>query len=174
MDEIKGSIKRRYSVLYHVKWHGCPKKKDWTFEPYENFSTEPGRNCTSFTSTTRQPPVITESLRTKRSISAVLYPFPLMTKATAIGLQPSPPTPSNNTVIDRALGAEISTRSLRQLAEYWILTSCWHTTPPRAPSHEREGRRGWRTSVTTIREVSPLTARGRAWRKGGMVSHLTY
>ena len=47
----------------------------------------------SFTSTIRQLPVITESLWTKRSISAVLFPFPLMTKGTAIGLQPSPPTP---------------------------------------------------------------------------------
>ena len=33
MDEIKGSIKRRNSVLYHVKWLGFPKKTDWTFEP---------------------------------------------------------------------------------------------------------------------------------------------
>ena len=38
VDEIKGSIKRRNSVLYHVKWLGFPKKADWTFEPYENFS----------------------------------------------------------------------------------------------------------------------------------------
>ena len=38
VEEIKGSIKRRNSVLYHVKWLGFPKKKDWTFEPYENFS----------------------------------------------------------------------------------------------------------------------------------------
>ena len=36
VDEIKGSIKLRNSVLYHVKWLGFPKKKDWTFEPYEN------------------------------------------------------------------------------------------------------------------------------------------
>ena len=28
VDEIKGSIKRRNSVLYHVKWLGFPKKKD--------------------------------------------------------------------------------------------------------------------------------------------------
>ena len=35
MDEIKGSIKRQISVLYHIKWLGIPKKKDWTFEPYE-------------------------------------------------------------------------------------------------------------------------------------------
>ena len=40
VDEIKGSIKRRNSILYHVKWLGFPKKNDWTFEPYENFSTE--------------------------------------------------------------------------------------------------------------------------------------
>ena len=40
MNEIKGSIKCRNSVLYHVKWLGFPKKKDWTFEPYKNFSTE--------------------------------------------------------------------------------------------------------------------------------------
>ena len=32
------SIKRRNRVLYRVKWLGYPKKKDWTFEPYENFS----------------------------------------------------------------------------------------------------------------------------------------
>ena len=38
MHKIKGSIKRRNSVLYHVKWLGFPKKTDWTFEPYENFS----------------------------------------------------------------------------------------------------------------------------------------
>ena len=40
VDEIKGSIKRRNSVLYHVKWLGFTKKKDWIFKPYENFSTE--------------------------------------------------------------------------------------------------------------------------------------
>ena len=38
VDEIKGSIKRRNSVLDHVKWLGFLKKTDWTFEPYENFS----------------------------------------------------------------------------------------------------------------------------------------
>ena len=38
MDEIKGSIKCRNRVLYHVRWLRFPKKKDWTFEPYENFS----------------------------------------------------------------------------------------------------------------------------------------
>ena len=38
VEEIKGSITRRNRVLYHVKWLGFPRKKDWTFEPYENFS----------------------------------------------------------------------------------------------------------------------------------------
>ena len=38
VDEIKGSIKCRNGVLYHVKCLGFPKKTDWTFEPYENFS----------------------------------------------------------------------------------------------------------------------------------------
>ena len=33
-----GSITRRQRVLYHVKWLRYPQKKDWTFEPYENFS----------------------------------------------------------------------------------------------------------------------------------------
>ena len=40
VDEIKGSIKCQNSVLFHVKWLGFLKKKDWTFESYENFSTE--------------------------------------------------------------------------------------------------------------------------------------
>jgi transposase InsO family protein len=38
VEEIKGSIKRRNRVLYHTQWLGYPRKKDWTFEPYENFS----------------------------------------------------------------------------------------------------------------------------------------
>ena len=38
VDEVKGSIKRRNSVFYYVKWLGFPMKNDWTFEPYENFS----------------------------------------------------------------------------------------------------------------------------------------
>ena len=42
VDGIKGSITCRSCVLYHVKWRGNPKKKDWTFEPYENF-TDNGR-----------------------------------------------------------------------------------------------------------------------------------
>ena len=40
MDEIKGSIKHRNGVLYHVKWLEFPTKKDGTFKPYENFSKE--------------------------------------------------------------------------------------------------------------------------------------
>ena len=38
VDKIERSIKRWNTVLYHVKWLGFPKKNDWTFEPYENFS----------------------------------------------------------------------------------------------------------------------------------------
>ena len=38
VDEMKGSIKRRKSVLYHVIWLGFAKKIVWTFEPYENIS----------------------------------------------------------------------------------------------------------------------------------------
>ena len=38
VDEIKGSVKCGNSVIHHVKWLGFPKKKNWTFEPYQNFS----------------------------------------------------------------------------------------------------------------------------------------
>ena len=38
VHEIKGSIERRNRILYQVKWLGFPRKKDWTYEPYENFS----------------------------------------------------------------------------------------------------------------------------------------
>ena len=38
VDKVKGSITRRNRVLYHIKWLGYPKKQDWTFEKYENFS----------------------------------------------------------------------------------------------------------------------------------------
>ena len=31
------SIIRHKRVLYYVKWLGYPRKKDWTYEPYENF-----------------------------------------------------------------------------------------------------------------------------------------
>ena len=44
IDEVKASVKRKGGrVLYHVKWLGLPKKKDWTYEPYEHFS-EGGRD----------------------------------------------------------------------------------------------------------------------------------
>ena len=48
VDEIKGSIERRNSVLYHVKWLGFQKKKDWTLEPYENFSEEASTKLLQF------------------------------------------------------------------------------------------------------------------------------
>ena len=38
VEEIMGSITRRRKVLYLVKWLGFPRKKDWTYEPYENFA----------------------------------------------------------------------------------------------------------------------------------------
>ena len=38
VNEIKGSMKHRNSVFYQVKWLGFPKKTDWTFKPYDNFS----------------------------------------------------------------------------------------------------------------------------------------
>ena len=38
IEDIMGSITRRKKVLYLVKWLGFPRKKDWTYEPYENFS----------------------------------------------------------------------------------------------------------------------------------------
>ena len=37
-----GSTARRGRVLYHIKWLRFPRKRDWTFEPYGNFS-EAGR-----------------------------------------------------------------------------------------------------------------------------------
>ena len=43
IDEVKASITRRSGrVFYQVKWLGQPRKKDWTWEPYEHFS-EGGR-----------------------------------------------------------------------------------------------------------------------------------
>ena len=42
LNKVKGSITHRNRVLNYVKWLGYPKKKDWTSEPYENFS-EGGR-----------------------------------------------------------------------------------------------------------------------------------
>ena len=38
VHEIKNSIERRNRILYQVKWLGFSRKKDWTYEPYENFS----------------------------------------------------------------------------------------------------------------------------------------
>ena len=70
-------------------------------------------------------------------------------------------------VIDRALGAEVSPRSLRQWTEYWILTSRWHTTPPRAIPHRMEGRRGRRTSVTTKKRSIPSNSSRTSLEKGG-------
>jgi hypothetical protein len=40
MEMVKGSVKRRNRILYQVKWEGYPSKKDWTFEPLENFSVD--------------------------------------------------------------------------------------------------------------------------------------
>ena len=42
VEEIMDSVVRRKRVLYQVKWLGFPRKRDWTYEPYENFS-EPAR-----------------------------------------------------------------------------------------------------------------------------------
>jgi hypothetical protein len=38
VEDIKGCVKRKNRVLYHVKWLGWPLKKHWTYEPFENFS----------------------------------------------------------------------------------------------------------------------------------------
>ena len=38
VEEVVASVKRRNRVLYLVKWLGYPKKRDWTYEPFENFS----------------------------------------------------------------------------------------------------------------------------------------
>ena len=57
VDEDKGSITRRYRVLYHVKWLGYPKKKEWTFEPYKisrRVDTKSYINSTSTTQTSRR------------------------------------------------------------------------------------------------------------------------
>ena len=48
VDEIKGSIERRNRILYQVKWLGFPRKKDWTYEPYENFSEAAREKITEF------------------------------------------------------------------------------------------------------------------------------
>jgi transposase InsO family protein len=38
IDEVMSSYKSDDRVLYLVKWLGWPKKKDWTPEPFDNFS----------------------------------------------------------------------------------------------------------------------------------------
>ena len=122
-----------------------------------------GRSCTSFTSAIRQLPVITESLRTKRSISLISFPINLSSK---VLLLDSTIALLTYRVIDRALGTEVSPCSLRQWAEYWILTSRWHTTPPRAIPRGMEGRWGWRTSVTIKRSI-PSNSSRTSLEKGG-------
>ena len=38
VDEVLGSTKKGRRVLYLVKWRDYPEQKDWTEEPYDNFS----------------------------------------------------------------------------------------------------------------------------------------
>jgi len=38
VDEVLGSTRKGRYVLYLVKWLDCPDLKDWTEEPYNNFS----------------------------------------------------------------------------------------------------------------------------------------
>ena len=52
---IMGSIIRKRRILYHVKWLGYPKKKDSTYEPYENFSKDAREKLLEFH--TRTPAV---------------------------------------------------------------------------------------------------------------------
>lgn len=40
VEEIMGSVEVQGIVKYHVKWENYPKKKDWTWEPYDNFEGE--------------------------------------------------------------------------------------------------------------------------------------
>ena len=42
VDEIMGSTKKGRRVLYLVKWLDYPDRRDWTNEPFDNFS-EGGR-----------------------------------------------------------------------------------------------------------------------------------
>ena len=129
---------------------------------------KPGRNCTSFTSTILRPPVITESLQTKREVSRRSHSR--LTYRQKVLLLDSTIALLTNRVIDRALGTEVSPRSLRQWAEYWIHTSRWHTTPPRAIPHGMEGRRGRRTSVTTKRGIPSNSSRTSLEKGGGGVT----
>ena len=38
VDEVLGSTRKGHRVLYLVKWLDYPDRKDWTEEPYDNFS----------------------------------------------------------------------------------------------------------------------------------------
>jgi len=38
VDEIMGSTKKGRQVLYRVKWLDYPDRRDWTNEPFDNFS----------------------------------------------------------------------------------------------------------------------------------------
>jgi hypothetical protein len=38
IDEVMSSYKSGNRVLYLIKWLGWPNKKDWTAEPFDNFS----------------------------------------------------------------------------------------------------------------------------------------
>jgi len=38
VDEVLGSTKKGCHILYLVKWLNYPDRKDWTEEPYDNFS----------------------------------------------------------------------------------------------------------------------------------------
>jgi len=38
VDEVLGSTRKGGRVLYLVKWLDYPDRKDWTEEPYDNFS----------------------------------------------------------------------------------------------------------------------------------------
>ena len=38
VEEVMDSSKTKNRVLYLVKWSGFPKRSDWTWEPYDNFS----------------------------------------------------------------------------------------------------------------------------------------
>jgi len=38
VEEVMSSVKRGRRILYLVKWVDYPERKDWTEEPYDNFS----------------------------------------------------------------------------------------------------------------------------------------
>ena len=153
MEEIKGSIKRRNSVLYHVKWLGFPKKKDWTFEPYENFSEGARTKLLQFhinhPSAPRGHGVTSETLKKYLSCS---LPFHL-----TINVQgPTSPPLNYPEVIDRAYALK-SVRRTFPAKNTKEQQSRKHTTLPRASLHREEGRWGWRTSVTTQEKYNHST-----------------